>query len=330
MKLKYGLLALPCIASLLFPVMAHAQAPAEGEINFVQGPTNDSDSDKINTTSNPWSSYSGIAGDESRIGIYGYPHATKTLLIQGHRDMKMYIALPDKPTDKPLPAIILSVKEQQSPDAYSNVMYHLASHGFAVFAPQHLDSINNATNGMTPLQIEQSRIDDIHDTIRALSLIKQVSGLKLSLEYSCIGFSSGARDCLMNSGDMSEYQGAHPWYGNPWALTLISPKITDIPPGYADINVPIMVIGTMENMNIGDGVLAERPETSQRIFAAIDNFDDTLMAISQPNKDVSFYYRSLLSAWATGTYTNSAQYIDLFKGNVYAGHTGNVVQTSFQ
>lgn len=323
LKIKSTLLAFMLISTPLSPYALGAD-----ELNFVTDTKKDVET--INTTANPWSTYPGIAGAESRIGAYGYPKSIMTLLIQGHRSMKVYIALPDKQTDKALPTIILSTKEQQSPIAYNNIIYHLASHGFAVVAPEHLDSVPSGTNGMSPRQVSQSRIDDIHDAIRSLSLIKQVSGLNLSLEYACLGFSSGAKDCLMNSGDMSEFQDNHPWSGSPWAIGLVSPKITDIPPGYKDINAPIIVVGTMDNMGIGDGVLAQRPDTSQRVFAAISKFDDPLMAISQPDNELSFYYRSILSAWFYGTYTNTAQYIDLFKGDTYARHTGNNVQTSFQ
>lgn len=314
---KFAGFGLSLALGLIAPTIGHAQ-------------DNDSQ-DIIHTQSNPWVSQNGPQAQMARIGRFvdesGHLPSPARQGITGHREMKVFIWLPHGfQMSAALPIIVLSGKYGTPPASYQNVAGHLASHGFVVIAPDHEDADNGVLSGQT----NQKRIDDLHDTIRAIPAIAQNAGFMPGGNLACIGFAEGITDCLMNGGIHSEVAGLHPWGGMFSSILAIGPTAKNIPPGIETIGSPIMIAGSMADMSIKDGILAQHPESApkSRVLVAIHDFADPYVTINRPDQPETYFWRSIVALWMKGTIGGEPSVLQGIDG--YANMTNNYIQTAIR
>ncbi len=290
----------------------------------------DNDQNIIHNQSNPWVSQSGPQADMARIGSFVDEASSHLPLparqeVSGHRDLTAFVWLPHGfRMSASLPIAILSGKIGTSPASYQTLAGHLASHGIVVIVPDHNDDSQAADAGVTT----QKRIDDIHDVIRSLPAIAQNAGFMTGAGIACIGFDAGITDCLMNGGIHHEIGSLHPWGGQFSSILGVEPTSKNIPEEVASINTPIMFVGAMSDMSIGNGILARHPESApnSRVLAAIQNFSDPYVTINRPDQSETYFWRSLVTLWLEGTIGGKPE---ILKGlDSYGSMTANFIQTA--
>lgn len=293
----------------------------------------ESDQDIIHTQSNPWVSQSGLPAEMSRVGSFidqasGRLPQSARQEISGHQEQTVSIWLPyGFRINAPLPVAILSGEIGMPPASYQTLAGHIASHGIVVIIPDHKDDFP-ASSATQSQKTTQKRIDDIHDVVRALPEIARNAGFEVGTGIACIGFDAGITDCLMNGGINHEIGDLHPWGGQFSSILAIDPTTANTPAAVAAISTPIMFVGGMDSMNMGDGLLANHPEEAPkaRTLVAIQKFSDPYVTINKPDQPETYYWRSLVSLWLDGTIGSQPQ--DLKAIDSYASLTSDFIQTA--
>ena len=285
--------------------------------------------ERLDTLYNPWLTAGPILGNNSKLGLAGRTNSYTKIVIKGHRDITTFLYFPSHVSNAEIPVVIVSTQYDTSPVAYNVLFNHLASQGYLVIAPLHQDVSYNVTNVKTD-EDTQSRINDIHDMIRSIPIVKNMTHMNISPNYSLVGFHDGDYDCLMNSGLPSDNPKITAWPGAPQSITLVSPVEGDIPQSFANLSTPVMAVSTIDGLNIQKGILAQMPEDGIRLLVAFDGFNDPLMSIADETIDKTFMWKSLLTTWLNATMMKDMKAFDAFKSQDFEQHSNGVIKTQIE